>query len=108
MTGFVRRFITTPGYEDALDGFYGTRAWRKILHGRDEGEKVTSRKLLDLYEEQLAGLQYLHVHDDARILNSKRSTIYHIVFASKHPRGAEFFKKISRRTYSGQRRILWP
>jgi three-Cys-motif partner protein len=105
MTGFVRRFIATGAFEEVLDGFYGTPKWREILLGRDQGERVTFRKLLDLYEAQLATLNYVHVNDDARILNSKRSTIYHIVFASKHPRGAEFFEKISQRTYRGQQRF---
>jgi hypothetical protein len=62
--------------------------------------------MLDLYENQLKKLGYLHVNDDARMINSKGSTIYHIVFASKHPTGEDFFRKISRRTYRGQQRLL--
>jgi three-Cys-motif partner protein len=106
MTGFIRRFIGTPEFERALDQFFGTAEWRHLLAGKDEGERITYRKLLDLYERQLKKLGYRHVSDDARILNTKGSTIYHIVFASKHPRGKEFFDKISQRTYTGLRRLL--
>lgn len=106
MVGYVKRFIMTAAFEDALDQFYGTKAWRNILAGRSQGDKITSRKLLNLYEEQLSAIGYVHYDDDARILNSTRSTIYHIVFASRHPTGKDFFRKISNRRYDGQRRLL--
>lgn len=105
MTGYIRRFISTAEYQRALDRFFGTSEWRNLVDERNAGEPITYRRLLDLYEQQLATLGYKHVNDDARMLNSKGSTIYHLVFASKHPRGADFFDKISRRTYSGQRRF---
>jgi three-Cys-motif partner protein len=104
MTGSLRRFISRPGSEGKLDRFFGTAEWRRIVHAGD-GEKVTSRKLLDLYEGQLRDLGYLHVDDHARMLNSKNTTMYHLILASKHKRGAEFFGKISQETYSNQRKL---
>ncbi len=107
MTGSLRRFNRMPGFERKLDRFFGTTDWKRILHGGG-GEKVTSRKLLDLYERRLRDLGYLHVDDDARILNSKNTTMYHLILASKHERGAEFFRKISQKTYSSQQKLpLW-
>lgn len=101
MTNYPRRFIGQPGFQEgsAFDEFMGTRDWLKL------GTHATTRQILDLYEDQLRRIGYEHVVDDARILNSKNSTLYHLVFASKHPRGEEFFKEISRRTYSGQRKM---
>ncbi len=104
MTGPLRRFNRRPGFERKLDRFFGTDNWQRILYGGG-GEKVTSRKLLDLYEGRLRDLGYLHVDDDARMLNSKNTTMYHLILASKHTRGADFFRKISQTTYSSQRRL---
>ncbi len=106
MTGFLKRFIDDPSYEPHLDPFFGSRDWRSMVELKLEGEKITFRKLLDFYEQQLRKLGYTHVDDDVRILNSNEATIYHLVFASKHPRGAEFFKKISQLKFSGQKRML--
>ena len=105
--GYLRRFNRTPELARRLDRFFGTPEWRRILRGGGD-EKVTSRRLLDLYEGRLRDLGYLHVDDDARILNSKNTTMYHLILASKHERGAEFFHKISQKTYSSQRKLpLW-
>ena len=105
MTGYLRRFLEQPGYERPLDAFFGSSDWRKLIDERATGGKVTYRHLLDSYEDKLRSIGYLHVDDDIRILNSHEQTIYHLVFASKHPKGAEFFKKISRRKYGGQARL---
>jgi three-Cys-motif partner protein len=105
MTGYLKRFIDNSGYERPLDQFFGSPDWRALVDLRATGEKVTFRALLDYYEEKLKKIEYRYVDDDIRILNSRESTIYHLIWASKHPRGAEFFKKISRRKYSGQGRM---
>jgi hypothetical protein len=73
---------------------------------RRAGETVSYRNLLDLYEWQLRGIGYLHADDSQRALNSNGSTIYHIIFASKHPKGAELFAKICKTTHDGQRRMF--
>jgi three-Cys-motif partner protein len=105
MTGYLKRFIAEPEFETALDPFFGTRDWRSLVDLKLAGERITYRTLLDAYEERLKQLGYLHVNDDARMLNSKGSTIYHLVFASKHPRGEEFFRRISQKQFSGQQRL---
>ncbi len=104
MTGYLRRFSQTPEFAWRLDGFFGTPEWRRILRGGGD-EKITSRRLLDLYEGRLKELGYIYVDDDTRILNSKNTTMYHLILASKHERGAEFFRKISQKTYSNQRKL---
>ena len=105
MSDFIRRFIGTPEFEQTLDRFFGTEAWRGLVDSRRVGEMITYRKLLDLYESQLMTLGYAHVDDTQRMRNLQGKTIYHLTFASKHPRGAEFFQKISQLTYNGQRRM---
>jgi len=105
MTGYLRRFLDHPSYERPLDAFFGSADWRSLIDERAMGAKVTYRRLLDSYEGKLRAIGYAHVDDDIRILNSHEQTIYHLVFASKDPKGAEFFKKISRRKYGGQARL---
>jgi three-Cys-motif partner protein len=102
MTGYLKRFIAQPSYERSLDRFFPTPNWRELIDLKEAGETLTFRRLLDSYENGLRSIGYRHVDDHVRILNSRASTIYHLVFASKHPRGADFFKKISQKSYSGQ------
>ena len=105
MTGHLRRFIAMPNLEPKLDPFFGSSAWRGLVDLRQAGGRVTYRKLLDFYEDQLRSIGYTEVDDSVRILNSKEQTLYHLVFASKHTKGAEFFRKISQRKFAGQHRM---
>jgi three-Cys-motif partner protein len=97
MTGYIRRFRDQSGFAEAVDRFVGSREWRTAS---------TTRQLLDVYEEQLRRIGYTEVDDDVRIVNSRESTLYHLIFASRHPRGREFFNRIAQRTYRGQRRLF--
>ncbi len=106
MSGYIRRFISTPEFERVLDGFFGTSDWRELVDKKNTGGRLTYRHLLDLYKAQLKRIGYVHVDDSQRMANLNGSTIYHLIFASKHPRGAEFFKNISQQQYSGQRRLF--
>jgi three-Cys-motif partner protein len=105
MTGFIRRFMQDVAFIQRLDDFFGSRDWQELLARRDVGEAVTYRHLLDAYEGRLRDLGYIHVDDHVRITNSRERTIHHLVFASKHERGAEFFQKISRVRFTGQSRM---
>jgi three-Cys-motif partner protein len=106
MSGFIRRFARMPGFPERLDEFFGTSGWRAILKETSQGKKLTYRRLLDLYEEQLRAIGYTQIPPEDRIVNRQGGTIYHIIFASKHPRGADFFKKISARRDDGQRSLF--
>ena len=104
MTGFAKRFHDQAGFGKGSDfeRFMGTDEYLGL--GNEPSASLT-RSLLDIYEDQLRRIGYLHVDDDSRIVNSRRATIYHVIFASRHPRGADFFKKISRREPTGQGRL---
>ncbi len=104
MTGYMKRFIRQAGFERPLDRYFGSDGWQTLFHG-STSEKLTSRALLDHYENRLRELGYIEFNDDVRIENSTQSTIYHLVFASKHKRGTDFWKKISRRRFDGQARM---
>lgn len=106
MTGFVRRFISQASYADVLDRFMGTDEWRRLAPGIEREEPFTYRALLDLYEEQLKSIGYTTFDDRSQARNRVGANIYHIVFASKHKRGGEFWEKISLRDESGGQRLL--
>lgn len=109
MTGFQKRFLSTSSFEDAMDNVYGTNEWERLIArtGKVEmGDIVTCRELLDLYKRQLAKLGYHDVVDHVRMVNSTHSTLYHLLYASKHKLGAQFFTKITQKDGAGQRRLF--
>ena len=104
MTSFPKRFISRPGFgpESKFGKFIGPDAYRKYVQDKLE---IRTHDLLAAYREKLDGIEYHYVDDHIRIENTRRSTIYHLVFASRHPLGKEFFEKISQSTSAGQARM---
>jgi three-Cys-motif partner protein len=90
-----------------LDLFFGGADWRAAYEASPkEGHREGSRTLLNCYEAQLHGIGYEWVVDDVRITNTKHIGLYHLVFASKNPRGEDFWQKITDRSAGGQLRLF--
>jgi three-Cys-motif partner protein len=89
-----------------VDNSVGGTDWRNQYQQARRGEK--SRVILDYFERSLAQLGYPRDNVDDRVLmrNSRNTPMYHIVYASKHPRGKDFWEKVSAILPSGQRRLL--
>ena len=104
MTGYILRFIGEPSLEGRLDRFFGTLEWRDLIPGIDRG-RLTYRALLDLYEAQLRSIGYSVFDDRQQARNRAGASIYHMVFASKDPRGGDFWQKISQRDDVGRARL---
>ena len=104
MTSFPKRFISRPGFGPDSDfaKFIGVDAYQKYVQDRPV---IQTHELLEAYREKLGSFGYRHIDDRIRIENTKGSTIYHLVFASRHARGKEFFGRISQRMSSGQARM---
>jgi three-Cys-motif partner protein len=105
MTGFTRRFLLTefrPG--SSFDEFMGTREWLRLQE--DATPQTVTRQLLDIYRSQLGRIGYLHVDDSISVENTRRRYIYHLVYASRDPKGLEFWQKIRGLTSARQRRLL--
>lgn len=105
MASYLKRFIAEPSFEDPLSRYFGSDEWQNLADRRRAGEGVTSRVLLDHYEDRLRTLGYRHFDDRIQIRNTRDSTIYHLVFASRHELGSTFFAAISQRGHSGQSRM---
>lgn len=86
-----------------IDDFFGTPAWRPIV----ARQHLPASDLLNVYRRQLEGIGY--VFDDTApavpVRNSKDAPIYYLLFASKHKRGYDFWRKITKEEETGQRRL---
>jgi three-Cys-motif partner protein len=97
-----------------VDLFFGGTEWREIYKQCQSKEKYfIHRQLMDYYKEKLQVLGYQEVFrddevgDEPLIRNAaKRAPLYRLLFASKHPRGHEFWQKVTRRDAYGQVHLL--
>jgi three-Cys-motif partner protein len=104
-TGNMKRVVHDPPGE--LDEFFGDRLWHDEYRSAVlTGKRTKSRILLDAYERRLGSLGYVDVRDWLPVRNTRSVTLYHLIFASKHRRGRDFWDKISQRSFTGQLRMI--
>ena len=102
--GFIKRNWKRP--LDRLDRFLGGDSYRgAFLDAMEQGSGKASRILLDYYEGRLKDIGYKYPNDEVWIPNTKQVKLYHMVFASKHPRGNDFWQKVIKRSPHGQIRL---
>lgn len=89
----------------SIDRFFGDRGeWRSMYDGTLPHHRT--RALLDYYKAQLSQLGYLKDHYPSEVpVPNRKNPRYYLVFASKHPRGKEFWEKSIQQTASGMRRM---
>lgn len=99
--GSMKRVVDNPPTE--LHEFFGDTTWQtEYKAARATGRREGTRILLDAYESRLRNLGYVFIGDRPSISSRRNVLLYHMVFASKHERGADFWEKISRKTVDGQ------
>jgi len=106
-SGNMKRVV--DDYPNVLNDFFGDDEWQlECKNAMAKGQVRLGRTLLDAYEKRLGKLGYIPngIHDFTLIKNTTGVPLYHLVFASKHPRGKDFWNKISQRTPTGQRRMV--
>lgn len=109
----------TRNLEDVLSGldsdqrwtaFFGSRGWRKVAEEarrRNESPSEIATRLMEFYGHQFGTIGYRFIgHSHQLMRNSRNVALYRLLLAAKHPRAQEFFEKISRIEYDGQRRLL--
>lgn len=93
----VRNFsrYKKQGNSSKLGSFLGGDiAWNKLLKPRDA---------IKVYKEQIGKLGFQTVtFTDITVRNTKNAPMYFLLFASKSPRGLDFWKKVTARDHSGQ------
>ena len=92
-TGPIRRNFQNPKH---LRRYMG-RDDVDMVHGSDVAD------LIPMYRDQLVsvGFRGEHIHMP-RITNSSNATLYHLIFASKHPLGDKIWNSITRNEPNGQ------
>jgi len=94
-----------PESEVEFDRYFGTNQWRDLCEKDPGGTRRIGQSLLRLYEEQLGSLEHVYVGDEQAVKN-RGVSLYILVFASKSPRGREFWEKVTRVDPSGRRRLF--
>lgn len=81
--------------------------------GRFLGENINWSELKDTvdvikcYKERIGNLGYSTVEfKDISIHNTKKAEMYFLMFASKNPRGLDFWRKITRKDHQGQQELF--
>jgi three-Cys-motif partner protein len=109
------RYLAKP-YND-LDDMLGTTSWRDAI--KEERKKYpptddpicpdADKIVLKIFKEQIATLGYPHVTtgDDIQFKNSRQAHLYKLVFASRNPKGYEFWRKIQIIEPTGQRKMTY-
>jgi three-Cys-motif partner protein len=99
-----------PAHGPRFDEFFGTRDWRGCVKAFERGERsapdVTSA-LTDYYQEQLEAIGYPAVAQLHRLIRNKgNAPLYRLVLAGRHERATDFFHRISKTEFSGQRTLF--
>lgn len=95
-----------------VDLFFGSREWRPIYQ-KWQGQRKLHRQLIHYYKERLCSLGYSEVllgdetgYEPLMRNVRKRAPLYQLLFASKHPLGHDFWRKVTQRNVYGQERLL--
>lgn len=96
----------TENDKNALNRYMGSARWqqryREVLTSFDQACREVAREYLD----NLRSLDYLAVDSDWIPVTTERNVLlYYLLFASKNPRGSDFWRKISRIDLHGQRKL---
>ncbi len=98
----LHQYTTTD--ENALTSFMGSDRWKQ--HFKQQHKSETYRAIAKEYLENLQKLGYLAFDSDRiPVKTDKDALLYYLFFASKHPKGTEFWHKIILINPHGQRRF---
>jgi hypothetical protein len=106
-------YLAKPHSE--LDDALGTTKWREAIKKElrknppSEECRGATKIVMNIFKEQLGKLKYplAMSGDDIRFKNRKRADLYKLVFASRDPKGHEFWQKIQIIEASGQRKMTF-
>ena len=89
-----------------LDKFLGGEEYKEaFLNAMEQEPRRASRILLNYYEARPKEIGYDYPNDEVWIPNTRQVKLYTMVFASKNPRGNDFWQKIITRSPKGQYRL---
>ena len=91
-----------------VEAFLDDQDWRnRYWASRGNVSRPPTTVLIDTFRSRLKSrLGYSHFGEPETIRNSTGTPIFHLLFASKNPRGLDFWEKSSARQRSGQRTLF--
>lgn len=90
----------------ALDSFVGSARWRQKFRNAPSSINEVCREITNEFQDNLRGLDYRMIdRDHIPVRTDLNSLLYYLIFASKHPRGNEFWRKITLISPYGQRKF---
>ncbi len=102
--GDMKRWWREPSPK--MDSFLNLSTDHREVFKTKTRDVPDSRTLLDHYEEQLRKIGYKYTADDRPVTNSNNTPLYHMIFGSKHQLGKKLKDEVSRKTASGQIKLL--
>jgi three-Cys-motif partner protein len=97
----------TDTEKNALNRFMGSAEWQQRQREAPTSFDEMCKGIADEYLENLKGLDYLAVDKDwIPVRTGKNALLYYLLFASKDPRGIDFWHKITRIDPHGQRHLF--
>lgn len=97
--------------DTTVDRFFGGPKWRSIYESYRRGEEsFLHRQLMDHYKHMLGMLGYSETRRDDEVgeeppVVGEKGVLYRLLFASKSPRGGDFWRKITQRDIHGQKTL---
>jgi len=92
--------------DSALDAFLGSSKWRRRLQQSPGSLDQVCREITSEYRDNLSKLGYAMLDgSQIPIRTQNNALLYYLLFASKNPRGNEFWQKIGAINPHGQRRL---
>jgi three-Cys-motif partner protein len=97
----------TDTEKNALNRFMGSARWQQRQREAPTSFDQMCKGIADEYLENLKDLGYLAVDSDwIPVRTDQNALLYYLLFASKDPRGNDFWHKITRKDPHGQRHLF--
>ena len=92
----------------AVDKALDDPTWRgRYEAAKGDPSQPPTMVLINTFRDRLADrLGYTHFGDPEVIRNTNGSPMFYLLFASRHPRGRDFWEKASAKLPTGQRRLI--
>lgn len=93
----------TEKEKTALNRFMGSARWQQRYQKSPTTFAQACREIAQEYLENLRSLGYIVVDSDRIPVRTNQNVLlYYLLFASKHPTGNDFWRKIKRKNFRGQ------
>jgi three-Cys-motif partner protein len=86
----IHQYTPDAGEQSALTRFLGNDSWKQIPR---HNPREFFRCVLETYKKQLDKLGFTFIGREVLIENERNTPLYLLLYASKHPKGKEFWEK---------------